>query len=289
MEEQTKQEWLMPSDIKEYETRKPEEMLGKYLARPVVKKWMEDFVDGETGDITPVERTEVLFDSGIEITQDILIRIRFSMKAEGIESVWVTDQPPIVKRETVSTAHIVTISNLFKSAKVYVRGCRTREDAAQLVCDYHSVYPMECMGRGSFFVVESKTTADRFIFSDELPCGGIMGESREDRMEREKAIMGLYLDTNIPFPEAVIEDRAWKANLNRWYADMIKEKYTKTTSSFIVMAPTALLAIISVRQYLTAHKEQNVVWEFKSIGNGNVDFAIPKEYIKTWEEKHYEQ
>ena len=148
---------------------------------------------------------------------------------------------------------------------------------------------MECMGRGSFFVVESRTTADRFIFSDELPCGGIMGESREDRMEREKAVMGLYLDTNIPFPEAVIEDRAWKANLNRWYADMLKEKYTKTTSSFIVMAPTALLAIISVRQYLTAHKEQNVVWEFKSIGNGNVDFAIPKEYIKTWEEKHYEQ
>lgn len=289
MEEQTKQEWLMPSDIKEYETRKPEEMLNKYLARPVVKKWIEDFKDEETGEIVSIERNEVLFNSGTEITQDVLVKLRFSMDADGIETVCVTELPPVVKRETSRTSHIVTISNSITSAKVYVQGCRTPEDAAQLVCDYHSVYPMECMGRGSFFVVESKTTADRFIFSDELPCGGIMGESREDRMEREKAIMGLYLDTNIPFPEAVIEDRAWKTNLNRWYADMIKEKYTKTTSSFIIMAPTALLAIISVRQYLTAHKEQNVVWEFKSIGNGNMDFAIPKEYIKTWEEKHYEQ
>ena len=71
MEEQTKQEWLMPSDIKEYETRKPEEMLNKYLARPVVKKWMEDFVDEETGGIVSVERTELLFEKGIQITPDV--------------------------------------------------------------------------------------------------------------------------------------------------------------------------------------------------------------------------
>lgn len=287
MEEQTKQEWLMPSDIKEYETRKPEEMLGKYLARPVVKKWIEDFKDEETDEIVSVERNEVLFNSGTEITQDVLVKLRFYMEADGIETVCVTELPPVVKRETARTSHIVTISNSFRSAKVFVRGCRTPEDAAQLVCDYHSVYPMECMGRSNFFVVESKTTSYSFIFSDELPSGGIMGETREDRVERERAIMGLCLDNDIPLPQAVTEDRAWKATMNRWHADIIKEKYTKTTSGFIVMAPTALLAIISVRQYLTAHNEQNVVWEFKSIGNGDVDFAIPKEYVKTWEEKHY--
>lgn len=287
MEDQTKQEWLMPSDFKEYETRKPEEMLGKYLAKNVVKKWTEDFKDEDTGEIVSVERSEILFDSGTEITQDVLVKLRFSMDADGIETVCVTELPPVVKRETARAAHIVTISNSFTSAKVFVRGCRTPEDAAQLVCDYHSVYPMECIGRGNFFVVESKTTSYRFIFSDELPSGGIMGETREDRVERERAIMGLCLDNNIPLPQAVTEDRAWRATMNRWHADIIKEKYTKTTSGFIVMAPTALLAIISVRQYLTAHNEQNVVWEFKSIGNGDVDFAIPKEYVNTWEEKHY--
>ena len=289
MEEQTKQEWLMPSDIKEYETSKPEEMLGKYLARPVVKKWMEDFVDEETGDIVPVERTEVLFDSGVEITQDVLVKLRFSMEAEGVESVWVTEQPPIVKRETAQAAHIVTISNSFKSAKVYVLGCRTPEDAAQMVCDYHSVYPMECMGRSNFFVCSSKVTADRFIFSEELPHGGIMEESINERMVKEKAIMSLSVDTNIPLPEAVTKDRAWKATMNRWMADTINQKWIKATSSFIIMAPTALIAIISLRQYVTICSERNVVWEFKSIGNGNVDFAIPKEYVKVWKEKHYEQ
>lgn len=289
MEEQTKQTWLMPSDIKEIETRKPEEMLGKYLAKNVVKEWTEDFTDEETGEITSVERRELLFIAGTKIDQDVLVKLCFSMDTEGIDKVSVAEQPPILTRSTAHTAHIVTLSNSIGSAKVYVSGCRTPEDAAQLVCDYHSAYPMECMGRDSFFVVESRTTADRFIFSEELPSGGIMGESREDRLEREQAVMGLYLDKNIPFPGQVIEDRSWKTNLNRWYADTIKEKYTKTTAGFIVMAPTALLAIISVRQYLAAQKERNVVWEFKSIGSGKIDFAIPEEYVKTWERKHYEK
>ena len=184
MEEQTKQEWLMPSDIKEYETRKPEEMLNKYLARPVVKKWIEDFKDEETGDIVSVERNEVLFNSGTEITQDVLVKLRFSMDADGIETVCVTELPPVVKRETSRTSHIVTISNSITSAKVYVQGCRTPEDAAQLVCDYHSVYPMECMGRSNFSVIESKVTTSRFIFSEELPYGGTMEESRNAKCER---------------------------------------------------------------------------------------------------------
>ena len=286
MEEQTKQEWLMPSDIKEYETRKPEEMLGKYLARPVVKKWIEDFKDEETGEIVSVERSEVLFNSGTEITQDVLVKLRFSMEADGIETVCVTELPPVVKRETARTSHIVTISNSFRSAKVFVRGCRTPEDAAQLVCDYHSVYPIECMGRGSFYVVESRTTADQFVFSDELPSGGQIEESRNERAEEEKTMVDFCSDADIPLPQGFTEDKAWRVIMNRWYADTTKGKWVKTTPSYIVMAPTALIAIISLRQFHTTYNK-NAVWDFKSIGNGNVDFAIPKKYVNIWEEKHY--
>ena len=286
MEEQTKQEWLMPSDIKEYETRKPEEMLNKYLARPVEKKWIEDFVDEETGGIVSVERTELLFEKGIQITPDVLVKLRFSMDADGIETVCVTNQPPIIKREIIRNSHIVTISNSFGSAKVFVRGCRTPEDAAQLVCDYHSVYPIECMGRGSFYVVESRTTADQFVFSDELPSGGQIEESRNERAEEEKTMVDFCSDADIPLPPGFTEDRAWRVTMNRWYADTTRGKWVKTTPSYIIMAPTALIAAISLRQLHTTYNK-NAVWELKSIVNGNVDFAIPKEYVKTWEEKHY--
>lgn len=288
MEKQTKQEWLMPSDIKEYETSKPEEMLGKYLARPVVKKWMEDFVDEETGGIVPVERTEILFEKGTQITPDVLVKLRFSMDADGIETVCVTDQPPIIKRETIRNSHIVTINNSFGSAKVFVRGCRTPEDAAQLVCDYHSVYPIECMGRDSFYVVESRTTSDQFVFSDEFPSGGQIEESRNERAEEEKTMMDFCSDTGILPPPDFTEDKAWRVTMNRWYADTTKGKWVKTTPSYIVMAPTALIAIVSLRQLHTTYNK-NAVWDFKSIGNGNVDFAIPKKYVNIWEEKHYEQ
>ena len=39
MEKKEEEKWMMPDDFKVVETNKPEEMLNKYLAEKVVKKW----------------------------------------------------------------------------------------------------------------------------------------------------------------------------------------------------------------------------------------------------------
>lgn len=73
-------------------TSEPKEMLGKFLAKRVLKSWNEDFIDEDTGEIVTIERTEVLFEKGKYIDSDLLSRIMFCIQAEEITSVEVSNQ-----------------------------------------------------------------------------------------------------------------------------------------------------------------------------------------------------
>lgn len=75
-----------------YVTSDPRRMLNKYLAKRVLKTWIEDFVDEDTGQVTSIERNEVIFDKGMLIDQDLLAKIRFSMEADGIKEIEVSTQ-----------------------------------------------------------------------------------------------------------------------------------------------------------------------------------------------------
>lgn len=78
-----------------YVTSDPKKMLNMYLAKRVLKTWTEDFVDESTGEVVSIERNEVLFERGTLIDQDTLAQIRFSMEADGIKEVEVSNQKRI--------------------------------------------------------------------------------------------------------------------------------------------------------------------------------------------------
>ena len=73
-------------------TNDPKEMIGKYLAKRVTKVWAEDFVDEDTGEIVSIPRTEILFNSGKIIDQDLQAEIMFFISAEYFENVEVSNQ-----------------------------------------------------------------------------------------------------------------------------------------------------------------------------------------------------
>lgn len=77
---------------KRYVTSDPKKMLNMYLAKRVLKTWTEDFIDESTGEKVSIERNEVLFERGTLIDQDTLAQIRFSMEADGIKEVEVSNQ-----------------------------------------------------------------------------------------------------------------------------------------------------------------------------------------------------
>ena len=62
-------------------TNKPEEMLGKYLAKRLLRTWQEDFVDNDTGEVVSIDRNEIIADRGQLITGDLLAVIRVHWEA----------------------------------------------------------------------------------------------------------------------------------------------------------------------------------------------------------------
>lgn len=75
-----------------YVTSDPAKMLNMYLAKGVYKTWNEDFIDEATQETITIERNELLFTRGTLIDQDTLAKIRFSMEADGIKEVEVSNQ-----------------------------------------------------------------------------------------------------------------------------------------------------------------------------------------------------
>ena len=74
-----------------YVTSDPKKMLNMYLAKRVLKTWEESFIDEDTGETVTIERNEILFDRGTLIDQDTLAKICFSMEADGIKEVEVSN------------------------------------------------------------------------------------------------------------------------------------------------------------------------------------------------------
>lgn len=74
-----------------FKTGDPEAMRGIYLAADVYRKWKEDFVDDELGEVVPVERCELVMEQGTLLDADAVSRLMFHFQADGITEVEVTD------------------------------------------------------------------------------------------------------------------------------------------------------------------------------------------------------
>lgn len=285
MEENKKQEWLLPQDIVKYETSEPKEMLNKYLAKPVVKKWTEDFIDEDTKEIVSIERSEILFPAGRLIDQDLLVKINFALQCGDIKSVWVSERIMQSQRQPLHSAHIVKVTDKNGTHDIYVAGCDTTDDAAQIVSDYLSVYGAPMVSSVDFSISETKITDKRLLERDELK------PETQERIDIEKNVVlqskAVNLQEEVPLPEIMEMEESWYIKVTRWTANTFEEKWNKDNYTFIVMADFFEAAFDFFTDYSREkYAITNTVWEIKSISKGTVEFVIPKDYIKSWKEKH---
>ena len=120
-----------------YVTSDPKKMLNMYLAKRVLKTWEESFIDEDTGETVTIELNEILFDRGTLIDQDILAKIRFSMEADGIREVEVSNQNRLAfeNENNVLYPHIAQAEIGGKKSKflLYATGL---ENACLILKDY---------------------------------------------------------------------------------------------------------------------------------------------------------
>lgn len=281
MEEKKQEEWTMPEDIVVIETSKPEEMHNKYLAESVAKHWNEDFIDEDTGEPVTIERTEVIFDRGTYIDDDMLQKIMFSIQAEEIQTVKVVDTKPTVERANAQIRrYVVKLSDGLHTTNIYTTRCKTPEDAAQMVSDYHTVYGVPGVG-GNFSVLESECTSLRMIYKEDIGvehfcniyniCYSLIAEKVKNK------------DKVLPPPYQ--KDRYWKVSVTGWYEG--DDKYEKTTMSLVVCALTVQDAALLVTEYLGVRDSFDRIYDVTSIGKAKFDYAIPQSYAATWCDKKY--
>ena len=284
MEEKKEEKWLMPDDIKVIETNKPEEMLHKYLAECAVKTWTENFIDQDTGEKVPVERNEVIFDRGTYIDESMLPKIMFSIQSEELKTVKVCENKPLVKRDNMNVRrYIVKLADASHNCNVYTTRAKTPEDAAQMVCDYYTIYGLPTLS-GNFSVIDSAATGLRLLYKEDL------GKAYWDDMykKRHEVLEGKVYNADRILPPPFQNDRFFKVSVCFWDED--ERKFNKSTSNYIIPALTSEDALRLIRHYLSeldSRRGRDGINDITSISKANIDFAIPQSYAKAWCEKKY--
>ena len=284
MEEKKEEKWLMPDDIKVTETNKPEEMLHKYLAESAVKTWTENFIDQDTGEKVPVERHEVIFDRGTYIDESLLPKIMFSIQSEELKTVKVCENKPLVKRDNLNVRrYIVKLADAWHNCNVYTTRAKTPEDAAQMVCDYYTIYGLPTL-LGNFSVIDSSTTGLRLLYKEDL------GEESWDNMYRIRhaELEGKINNSDKVLPPPFQNDRFFKVSVCFW--DEAEGKYDKSTGNYIIPALTLEDASMLMRDYLIvmdSRRGRDGINDITSISKANIDFAIPQSYSKSLFMKKY--
>ena len=284
MEEKKEEKWLMPDDIKVTETNKPEEIFHKYLAESAVKTWTEDFVDEDTGKTMSIERREVIFDCGTYIDESVFPKIMFSIQSEELKAVKVCDKKPLAKRHNMQVRrYIVKLSNGLHKSNIYTTRARTPEDAAQMVCDYYSIYGIPTLS-GNFSVIDSAATGLQLLYKEDLGKAywedlyNISHADIERRVNNAQKIL----------PPPYQLERFFKVNVCIW--DEGEDKYEKITCNYIVPALVLSDAERLVKDYLEEKDSRSCrerINDITSISKANIDFAIPQSYAKAWFMKKY--
>ena len=284
MEEKKEKKWMMPEDIKVTETNKPEQMLFRYLAENAVKTWTENFIDHDTGETVPVERHEVIFDRGTYIDESMLPKIMFSIQSEELKTVKVCENKPLVKRHNMQVRrYIVKLSDGLHNCNVYTTRAKTPEDAAQMVCDFYTIYGLPTLS-GNFSVIDSAATGLQLLYKEDLGKAywedlyNISHADIERRVNNAQKIL----------PPPYQLERFFKVNVCRWYEG--EDKYEKEAWNYIIPALVLDDADKLVKLYLHEKDSRNGserIHDITSISKANIDFAIPQSYAEAWCEKKY--
>ena len=169
-------------------TSNPEQMLGRYLAENVCRKWVEDFIDEDNGEVVSLDRMEVVEDRGTEITQDVLQRLRFFAEAGELKEVLVSNQLRPGYRGNHSGAVPYTVTFVPEgggSVKLLVRAI-SLPMAIQVAEDY-----AEYIINGGFSIKSAKREDNFYIIEKSLQA---MNKEEGKKAEEERAAVYYKID-----------------------------------------------------------------------------------------------
>lgn len=211
-------------DEVKFTTSDPGRMLGKYLTGNLRRTWQEDFIDEDTGEIVPVERSEIIMQGGGLIDAEKLARIQFHLQSGDITEVEVSNQQreAFLGMEMESTPWSVTAMIGTKKRR-FLLYARSAQMALEIAQDY-----IELHFAGLFYMLSVKVFDYCIFIKDSL-------KKTEDDAETDPAELEFYKieidvvsnDENKPYT-FVLQTKDVDTGMiviNKWIADQQQAFY----------------------------------------------------------------
>lgn len=170
-------------------TSDTEEMYGRYLVQPLYRKWHEDFLDEDTGEVIAVERSEIIMPRGTYLEEDQLAVINFHIQTGDITEVTVSDQKRTGVLSNGWKVQPWSVTVQLQKKHKYLLLARNIFQALAIVEDY---FELHC--DTSFSITSAKEFKNHiFIFDDTVKLIDDNGVERpENEMEEEKIAVYMF-------------------------------------------------------------------------------------------------
>ncbi|MBD5585351.1 MAG: RNA polymerase subunit sigma [Clostridia bacterium] len=256
-----------------FKTSDPEKMLGKYTVERVMKHWNENVVDSDTGKTMVIERSQILFDRGIYISNDVLSEIRFFLDDGSITEIEVSNQKRMcVECENTSMypfRAVVAIDGRKHSFLLYATGIK---NAMDILNDY-----VELNYFGRYIIVELKQLDYCVILVDKLKSIRKRNIELDVAYLNDEISIEQYLDSKIEENDDDMDDSDDDPLKLKFYQigakiisrieDEEDEEYNQT---FIVQTFSAVRANLIIEKYLRDRQEERYQ---KSLDNPDNEFV----------------
>lgn len=227
-------------------------MLAKFTASKVLRTYEESFIL-DNGEVTSVERNELLFDSGIYIDQDVLAQIRFYLQEGSIKQVEVSNQNRRAFVLPNSSLYLYkAVAQIFDKKHTFLLYATSVKNALTILTDY-----IELNYNGGFTIIEVKEFDSIIVLIDEL--------NKVNRHSLDVAYCKDEIDTeeylNVEAEGADEEQPGIDTNFYQIVARVVEVLSDKSkieqNHTFIVKTVNATRANILIENYLRKLQEEN--------------------------------
>ena len=215
-------------------TANARDMYGKYLAKPVRRCWIEDFVDEDCGEVVSIERFEVVANAGTFLDNDIIPQIMFYIEAEDVKEVIVSNQ----KREAVfvkdqfTSVWNVTIEVNQKKVKLFLYAY-SASMAIEVAKDF-----VELNYSGLCKILQVKEFGSYIMIEDTLQ----KTEEKDSGKKYYKIETKIISDENIHYYNFIVHSTDVDASMiviNNWLSKFLLDNKSKSLPDFTTITESA--------------------------------------------------
>lgn len=222
--------------------------LNKYIAKPVYRKWNEDFVDKGTGEVISIERQELLYKAGTPITRELASEIQFFMNAGDIKEIEVSNQKRLANeyKSEYLFPFKVTASIGLNGTRHFVLQAQSVEKAIEIARDYIELNFSDYFGFSEVKVLNNMTIieaqyrckiGDVSDFDDKdgttEPAGMVQQNQQEDKkaVEEESAENYYKVEIEVTTKGDMDDESGERRYITRVERFMLRTKDADTASA----------------------------------------------------------